>query len=69
MKKFVSLLLALIMVMSLCSTIIFAEDAGNNNITVQNAEGGASQLVSVSVRIDETYGLSGVTLKIKYDSV
>jgi len=68
MKRIVSLFLTLIMVMSLCSTVILAEDVRDTVITVQNAEGAASQLVSVVVRIDDTYGLSGATLKIKYDT-
>lgn len=68
MKRIVSLLLTLIMVMSLCSTVVLAEDVRDTVITVQNAEGVASQLVTVTVRIDETYGLSGATLKIKYDT-
>lgn len=54
--------------MSLCSTVILAEDVKDTVITVQNAEGMASQLTTVVVRIDEASGISGATLKIKYDT-
>ena len=66
MKRVLSLLLVLIMVFSLCS-VILAEDIKNATVTVKDAEGFASQTVSVVVRIDETLGLSAATLKIKYD--
>ena len=66
MKRVLSLLLTLIMVLSLCS-VIFAQDVKKATVTVQNAAGAPSQTVSVIVRIDETYGLSGATLKINYD--
>ena len=68
MKRILSLLLTLVMVISLCSTFVLAEDVRNTVITVQDAQGAASQLVTVVVRIDDTYGLSGATLKIKYDT-
>ena len=68
MKRIVSLLLTLIMVMSLCSTVVFAENLIDSVVTVQNSEGFASQLVSVTVRADEISGLSGASIKIKYDT-
>ena len=68
MRRIISVLLTLIMVMSLCSTVIVAEDLGDDVVTVQDAEGMASQLTTVVVRVDDTYGLSGATLKIKYDT-
>ena len=67
MKRILSLLLTLIMVLSLCSTIL-ADDVKASTITVQGTNGFASQTVSVVVRIDETLGLSAATLKIKYDT-
>ncbi|MBR2024358.1 MAG: hypothetical protein IKA02_00955 [Clostridia bacterium] len=66
MKRILSLLLTFIMVFSLCGTIL-AQDVKDATITVQDAIGFPSQTVSVVVRIDETYGLSAATLKIKYD--
>ena len=67
MKRIISLLLALITVLSLCSTVVMAEEETISKITIQNAEGFASQAVNVTIRIDDTLGVSGATLKIKYD--
>lgn len=66
MKRTLSLLLALIMVFTLCSTIL-ADNVKASTVTVQESTGFPSQTVSVVVRIDETLGLSAATLKIKYD--
>ena len=68
MKKILSLLLAVLMVASLCSTMVFAEATPNTVISVQNAQGFASQTVSVTVRIDDTFEVSAANLKIKYDT-
>lgn len=66
MKRILSLFLILIMLVGLCGTIL-AEDVKKATLQVQDAVGFPSQTVSVIVRIDETYGLSGANLKINYD--
>ncbi len=68
MKKIISVMLIMILMMSLFSTFAFAVDTTNTIVTVQDAQGFASQAVTVTVRIDEVSGISGATLKIKYDN-
>lgn len=67
MKKIISVMLIMIMMVSIFSTYAFAVDTSNTVITVQDAQGFASQAVTVIVRIDEVSGASASTLKIKYD--
>ncbi len=71
MKRILSLFLALIMVFGLFSTVIFAEgeeSTKSNIITVQDAQGFASQIATVVISIDKTLGASAANLKIKYDT-
>ena len=67
MKKVLSLLLALMMVFSVCTTVIFAEGERSHAISVQDAVGFPSQVTTVMVNIKDTYGISAANLKIKYD--
>ena len=73
MKRFISMLLCLIMVVSLCGSIaVFANDTGSElGLTVGEAQGTATQLIEVPISVatpDQTRtGLSCAELKIKYD--
>lgn len=61
------MLLSIILVMSLFSTLVFAEDTTDTTLSVVGATGSKSQTVTVAVRIDDSKSISGANIKIKYD--
>lgn len=68
MKRTVSIFLALIMALSLFTSVTFATSAEKPVITVREASGFATQTVDVAIDISKVKDLSGATLKIKYDT-
>ena len=66
MKKLLSLLLSLILVLGLCGTTAFA--AGNGKITAANASGKQGDTISVDIGIDSNPGLITFKVSVAYDS-
>ena len=66
MKKLLSLLLSLILVLGLCGTTAFA--AGNGKITAANASGKQGDTISVDIGIGSNPGLITFKVSVAYDS-
>lgn len=73
MKRILSFFLSVIMIFSMCSFMVFAEDENEEveekiaTISVGSGKGFASQLVTVFVEASNTEYLYGATVKVKYD--
>ncbi len=73
MKRVLSFFLSILMILSVCSFMVFAEDENEEveektaTISVGSARGFASQLVTVFVEVKDVEYLYGATVKIKYD--
>lgn len=70
MKRVLSFFLSVLMIFSICSFAVFAEDEAEEKtatVRVGHGKGFASQLVTVFVDVSDAEYLYGATVKIKYD--
>ena len=69
MKRIISVFLMLIMLTCLFSSYsVFAADTDKASIQVKNKQGYASEAITIAVTAEQTLGISGAVLKIKYDT-